>query len=65
MADAADQANQAAIAQAMARAETNARALQVYYKAHIGVPAGSVGEHENTPLALPPDPAVTGVGGGR
>ena len=52
---------------AMVQAERDAQARQDYYSARpgLGVPAGSTGEHENRPVALPDDPAVAGTGGGR
>ena len=58
-------ADVAAADAARLRGEADAQHRQDYYSARPGVPAGSTGEHENTPLALPDDPAVTGTGGGQ
>jgi hypothetical protein len=63
-----DPADTAAARAAMAQGQADAAHRQDYYGAQtagggLGVPAGSMGEHENTPLPLPDDPAVTGVGG--
>jgi hypothetical protein len=50
---------------AMDQGQADAQHRQDYYGSRPGVPAGSTGEPENRPLALPDDPAVTGIGGGR
>lgn len=52
--------NEAAVREAMARAVADAQARQDYYKARIGVPAGTVGS-DPQPLPLPEDRATTGA----
>jgi hypothetical protein len=50
---------------ARAQGEADAAHRQDYYSTRpgLGVPAGTTGGHENAPMALPDDPAVTGTGG--
>jgi hypothetical protein len=59
--------DEGAVRAAQARGQADAQHRMDYCGARPGegVPAGSTGEHENRPLTLPDDPAVTGVGGGR
>jgi hypothetical protein len=56
-----------AVRAAQDQGQRDAQHRMDYYSARpgLGVPAGSTGEPENRPLALPDDPAVTGTGGGR
>jgi hypothetical protein len=57
--------DEGAVRAAMAQGQADAQHRQDYYQARPGVPAGTTGEPVNAPVALPDDPAVTGVGGGR